>query len=493
MGLGLVSNIADVGGVLATSGQMHVQPETNAAANPNNVGAVKTYSANDDGYYTGVAYLQSPECDDDFRSRSASDIIFDTETFNYTAQNTGKHTYANSTMTIAWGTNGMSTNSGSVNTTGIGLTFGTYAEFPVVGSNSLYCEMEGGFTAQAATNVYIDFGLFRRGASVAYAPTDGAYFRLAPAGLQAVINYNGVETQGNIVTPFVFNINQKYRFIITCTQREIEFWIDDQLFANIEVPIGQGQAFMSGTLPFSIRHAHVGTAGAIVQFVLNNYTVSLGGSLFAEKLSDRANAVYGSYQGLSGGTMGALMSGTVTTGTLVFPSAAVPSNTALTANLCNNLAGRSAETFTSGLALATDGILQQYQVPAGGVSVLGKRLRVTGLKLSAWVSTVMAGGTAIINEFKIAYGHTATSLQTSEAATTKKPRYVMCPSLTQVVALTQAVTTQIAQPFGATERFDNPIYVNPGEFITLVITHQGTTLPTSGVICYNIQYDYSWE
>jgi hypothetical protein len=178
---------------------------------------------------------------------------------------------------------------------------------------------------------------------------------------------------------------------------------------------------------------------------------------------------------------------------MVFPTAAVPLNASLAANLCASLGGRSAETFTTGLALATDGILQQYQIPAGTVAVQGKRLRINGVKLSAWVSTVMAGGTAIINEFKLGFGNSATSLQTSEAANTKKPRYVLLPELTQVVAITQAVTTQIVQPGGYVCNFANPIYVEQGQFVELIITHQGATIPTSGVICYDIQYDYSWE
>ena len=262
---------------------------------------------------------------------------------------------------------------------------------------------------------------------------------------------------------------------------------------SLNTPNGNGQPCTSSALPFSVRHA-INASGApgSVSLNLSRYSVRVGGSLISDRMGDIGNRVYGSYQGLSGGTMGALVSGTVTTGTLVFPTAAVPLNASLAANLCNSLGGRSAETFTSALALATDGILQQYQVPAGTVSIPGRRLKVKGLKMAAWIQAVMVGGTAIINEFKLGFGNTATSLQTAEAATTKKPRYVLLPEFTQLVAVTQAVTTQVAQSFTVAE-FDAPIYVNPGEFVELIITHQGTTIPTAGVIAYDIQYDYSWE
>ena len=40
--------------------------------------------------------------------------------------------------------------------------------------------------------------------------------------------------------------------------------------------------------------------------------------------------------------------------------------------------------------------------------------------------------------------------------------------------------------------FEEPIFVNPGEFVAFTVKHIGTAL-TSGIIAYNIQYDYSWE
>ena len=149
---------------------------------------------------------------------------------------------------------------------------------------------------------------------------------------------------------------------------------------------------MSATLPFSIRHANIGAAGGIINFVLNEYAVSLGGPQFIRTLGEAGNAIFGSYQGLSGGTMGQLVAGTVTAGTLIKPSAVVPSNTALTAGLGNSLGGRSWETYTSPLATNTDGIISIYLNPAGTISISGKRLKINGVKLSGVVQTVIAGG-----------------------------------------------------------------------------------------------------
>jgi hypothetical protein len=171
-------------------------------------------------------------------------------------------------------------------------------------------------------------------------------------------------------------------------------------------------------------------------------------------------------------------------------TAAAPSNTALTANLVAGLGGQAWETFTTGLALNTDGLILSYQVPAVGVNAQGRRLKINGVKLSAFVQTVLVGG-GFNSTFTLNFGHTAVSLATAEAATTKARRVVLLPELTQTVAVTQAANTAVSQ-FSPVATFANPIYVNPSEFVSIAVKHIGTAA-TAGVIAYNIQLDYSWE
>jgi hypothetical protein len=478
---GASSNLANVN----ASNQLMVVTEVSASQNPKNVGAIKIFSENDNGTVNGTPYLLSPETDDDYRFRVAHEHLLDNETFNYTAQNTGKHTYSTSTLTATWTTAGLTTNGGSVTTTGTGLTFGSYAEFPLLGASHLYAEFEGGFSALPVTNCIVDFGMFRRGAATAYAPTDGMYFRLTSAGLQGVINYNGAETT-TAVFNFTYIINRKYQFIISATERDVEFWIDGILYGDITTPAGNGQPCMSTTLPVSVRHAHTGTTSAVLQFVLNDYTISIGGTNIPKTLGEIGNATFGSYQGLSGGTMGSLTVYTNNTNA----TAAAPSNTALTANLPSGLGGQAWETFTTGLAANTDGILMSYQVPAGTVSVQGRRLKVTGVKMTAFVQTALTGG-GFNSTFALAFGHTAVSLATAEAATAKARRIVLLPELTQTVASGATALTLVSQ-FQSFSNFDQPIYVNPGEFIAFTVKHIGT-VASAGTIAYNIQYVYSWE
>lgn len=467
------SDIADV------DANKRLKVAMDTGANPAQVGGMRLFSENDTGAVSGTPYLVSPETDHDYRLRVAHEVIFDTETFNYVAQNTGKHVYRNTTMTLAWSAAGLTTNSGNITTTTTGASFQTYAEFPLLGSSQLYCEVEGSFNAAATTNTIIDFGLFRAATTNPFAPTDGFYFRLTSAGMQGIINSNGTETSTGVFA-FTHTINQKYQFIIAAHEREVEFWIDGVLYASLETPVGQGQPCMSTSLPFMLRHAIAGgAAGAALSFVLNDYTVSVGGPNIAMTASILGQRIYGSYQGLSGGTMGSLANFANSAN----PTAAVPTNT--TAALGTGLGGQFWETDT--LAVTTDGVIMSYQVPAGTANVQGRRLVVRGVKIESYVQTALTGG-GYNAVWSLAFGHTAVSLATSEAATTKAPRRL--PLGNQSVA--SGATALTALQTVSVDLGDAPIFVNPGEFIAVVKKKVGTA-PSAGVIAHTITLVYGWE
>jgi len=95
---------------------------------------------------TGNPYLMSREVDDDFRGRVSLDTFLDEEAYNYTAQNTGKHTLANVTMAAANTAGAWSTNSGGITTVTTGLTYGTYAFFPLWGTATTSFDIEAAFS-----------------------------------------------------------------------------------------------------------------------------------------------------------------------------------------------------------------------------------------------------------------------------------------------------------------------------------------------------------
>ena len=472
------SNEAEVN----SAGQLHIMPEVDSTTNPDNVGAVKIMSEVDNGSISGTTYLKSPEADNNYRLRVSEDTLLDAETFNYTAQNTGKHIYRNTTMTVTFTAAGISTNGSSITTTSTGVSFQTYKYFPLMGSMSTYVEFEGSLTAQPTTNCTIDIGLFLNATSTPYAPTDGVYFRINSAGFQGIINNNASETTTSVFSSFTATLNKKYQFIISITQRKVDFWINNLLYGTIVTPSGMGQPFMSASLPFGIRQGHVGAAGAAVSFVMNNYTVTLGGGIFADTLGAIGNRVYGCYEGLSGGTMGSLANFANSTN----PTAAVPTNT--TAALGTGLGGQFWETATLAIT-PVDGIICSYLNPAGTVAISGKRLRINGIGLVSFIQTAITGG-PFNAVYSLAFGHNALSLATSEAATTKAPRRIALP-FTQLITSAQAINTMVTQSVYWIN-FQNPIYINPGEYIALVTKHIGT-VGTAGTIAHNVTFDAGWE
>jgi hypothetical protein len=490
----------------ATNNAQVILPGYNAAGvavGGGDANGLAIFSELDNGSVGGARKVLSPETDTDFRLRVAHDNFLDQETFTDTAQNTGKFSHAFTTLTATESAAGLLTNSGNITTTTTGMTFGTFAMFPVGGTQTLVCETTLSFTAQPNANQIVDFGVFMRGATTAFAPLDGVYFRLTSAGLFGVINSNGTETTSAVFPlsggtgTYVYANNAASQYLIQANNVNTTFWIDNVLYATIPTPVGLGFPCMSRALPWSIRHAIVGgTAGSALQCIVKDYRVLARGTLYSEPLGNVGGRVYGTYQGLSGGTMGQLVAGTVTTGTLVKPTAAVPLNASLAANLPNSLGGRINEALTAGLAVNTDGLFASFTVPAGTTAVQGRRLKVNGLKLSATVSTVVVGG-PVTTEFYIAFGHTADSLATTESAsfatgTTKAPRRIMLPELTQTVTAAQAVDTKVNQ-VSTVAVFTNPIYVNPGERIALVGNKTATVAATAGVISHVYQFDYTWE
>jgi hypothetical protein len=448
---------------------------------PANTGTVRCASEVDAGTVTGSPLLLSAEADGDYRLRVSHENLLDAEVFNYTAQNTGKHRYDTTTLTMAWSAGQLTTNSGSTTTASSGAGLSTWAEFPLLGASAVYVEMVAGFSAQPISNTVIDFGLFRRNTGgPPFAPTDGAYFRLTSAGLQGVVNYAGTETTTSVFA-FTYVNSQRYQFILAVTDNTVQFWIDGVLYGSLPRQAANGGPFAAASQPLSVRHAIVGgTAGGVIQFLLGDYAVSAGGVHAPDSLGVVGNRVYGSYQGLSGGTMGSLANFANNAN----PTAAVPTNT--TAALGTGLGGQFWETDT--LAVTTDGIICSYQVPAGGTgtSTQGRRLRLAGVKIESYVQTALTGG-GYNAVWSLAFGHTAVSLATAEAATAKAARRI--PLGNQSVAAGAAALTEL-RTVQAT--FANPVYVNPGEFVAVVKKKVGTA-PSAGVIAHTITLDYGWE
>lgn len=447
------------------------------------VGAVRMFVENDPGTVVGSPYLLSPEVTDDAKMRVTLERPLDNEIFNYAAQNTGKYAYRNTTMTNAWSANGMQTNSGAITTITTGTLAQSWAEFPAaLGAHSIYFEAVAAINAAPPTNTTVDFGLFRAATTNPFAPADGVYFRINSGGLHAVTNNNGTETVSSaLIAGGSMALNTKAQYIISANEREVQFWVNGVLYAYVPVPSGQGMPWLSATLPWGVRHAIAGgAASASFQLLVTNITVSQDTPSVTSSPGEIGNVLYGSHQGLSGGTMGSLASYANSTN----PTGGAGSNTAA---LVTGIGGQAM--LNAAVAAATDLIITSYQVPAGTIAVQGRRLILNGVRISAANLGAAVATTESALAFSLAFGHTAVSLATADAATTKAPRREALGIMSWAVGAAIGAGPRegsILVPFTA------PIVVNPGEFIAVAAKWLAGTATASQTIYIQVTFDYGW-
>lgn len=493
-GIRIEGNISGIVAEVGTGGYLKTQGELSPKVNPGNVGAIKSYVENDPGFVTGIVDLTAPEVDVEYRGRVALDTVLDEEVFNYTAQNTGKHTNALTNFTATWTAGQFTTNTANITTVSSGALIATYAFFPMIGTQTLSIDAEIGFSAQPNANTFVEWGVGIVGAATV-APTEGVFFRLSAAGLQGIASFNGTEVStgvfplSNGTGTWVYANNKRYQFILYHSAIETQFWVNDGTGAaklgSIALPIGLSRMTMANSGQFFYKHRILGgAAGSILQTVLGAYSVRTGGGNHSTVMSTLGNRLYGSYQGQSGGTMGSLANYANSAN----PTAAVPTNT--TAALGTGLGGQFWETASA--AVNTDLIICSFQVPAATVNFSGRRLVIRGVSLMSYVQAAITGG-PLVAQYSLAFGHNALSLATGEAAASKAPRRIPLPQFTQAQVVTQAASTTISQPGGSYVDFgDALIYVNPGEFVALVKKKVGTA-DTVGTIAHVVGFVYGWE
>jgi hypothetical protein len=469
--------------------QLKVVTETDAYNNGQYIGAIRSFGEVDGGLLTGDVKLKPIEIDNDYRQRVSQDFMADEEIFNYTAQNTAKFSLVNTTMTGTFTAGQYTTNASSINTISTGCQLSTYANFPVLGTATLSLDCELGFSEQPKTNTFVEWGLGDPGTQLTE-PIDGIFFRLSPAGLQGVASFNGAETttgifplsNGNGI--WVYQDNKRYQFICYQSMVEAVFWVNDGngavMLGSIPLPTAQARMSMSSSAKVFFKHRIVGgAASGSLQCYVGAYNVRIGGINYSTLPGSSGNRIYGSYQGLSGGTMGSLANYANSAN----PTPAVPTNT--TAALGTGLGGQFWETDT--LAVNTDGIICSYFNPLGTVNFAGRRLVIRYIKIDSYVQTSLTGG-GYVAQWSLAFGHTAVSLATAESANTKAPRRIPL-GIQSLASGAVALTTlqSVLMDFG-----DAPIFVNPGEFIQVVKKKIGTA-PTAGVIGHLITITYGWE
>jgi hypothetical protein len=451
-----------------------------------NAGYAVMMSEHDSGAVTGSVYQDSFDITTDYNIRAGLSTLLENEVFNYGAQNTAKHIYRNTNITAAWAGGFLTTNSGAATTLNSGVSIATYAKYPLYGASDIWFEWTGTFAqGWLATNTTLDMGAFLAGTSTPYAPTDGVFFRANSTGLFAVVNYNGTEQTSGVFkaayggADWVPTLNQVYKFGISVNDREIEFWLDDTLMVEMEVPSGTGQPMSCGSLPFAIRHAIGGTAASVAQvFKVATYVISMGdfntNKLWSHQVCEMGQC---GYQGQSGGTMGSTSN---LTNSQAIPTATAGSNTATIVTGLGGIGG-----LTATVPATTDAIATSYLNPDSTTAFTGRKLVINGVKISAINAGATVATTPTTLYWSLGFGHTSIGLNTGENTTTKAPRRVPLGYMTIPVGALPGVGFDK----DITVQFAAPIVVNPGEYIASVVKTVIGTATASQFSMFSVMFD----
>ncbi len=427
--------------------------------------------------------LYELECNDDYALRATQEALMFSHVFAGAAVNTGLFRQGTATATITQTGGVVTLNAGSSTTSGHAAVLSSYQFAENTATSNLYCSMVGSFAqASPPANCTVEWGLatFNAGPGTGTTePTDGIYFRVTAGGtFEGVVRANGADvgTTGPISDfATLVGANTTRDFLISVSDRNVRFWINNAIVGRITLPASAPTWTWTNTYSVFARLHNTGAAGAAQQIRLAEVAVKRDNVADTRPLSHAMAAIgQSATQGQTGETLGT----TANYANSANPTAAVPTNT--TAALGSGLGGQFWETDT--LAVTTDGIISSYQVPAATSAIPGKALYITGVKVVSYVQTALTGG-GYVAQWSLAYGHTAASIATAEAAAAKAARRV--PLGVQTVASGAAALTVLGE---ITMRFDSPLCVMPGEFIALVKKKVGTA-PSAGVIAHVITFD----
>lgn len=458
-----------VGAVSGTGADVDIDRQLKVTTNkdPAKAGATATYYVNDEGVKTGARYMKSPEVSQDFRMRVGLDTVLFTDTFNATTQNPSnwKHSFATMTMTQSAGFL-------NVNAAGTSTAAGNYAYlqtwryFPLLGTAPLAVEYTGQITAYPTANEVMQFGL---GVCTGAAePVDGVWFELTSAGLYGSQRYNsGVATKTELISaanlPTDIALNSNYKFVAVIGEREIEWWIDDELYGESEIPSANGQPFITSALPAFIQKYNSALVGS------SPNTIFKSGDISVTLMDLNANLTWANQMASCGLGSQQLNGGSVGSPQIQWSNTALPTAAAAT----NTTAALGA--FLGGIFLmnapatsATDLIVSSYLNPLGGVNQTPRTIKLRGMKVDCVNSVVAVATTATTFAVAVAWGGTALTLAQTETASFAN-NTVKARRIQPIGVITFPVGAAVGA-LGGTIQFDfeAPLVINPGEYAQVI-------------------------
>ena len=438
-----------------------------------NAGFTAFTCESDKGTVTGSRLVREVDIDEDYRLRVGQDTIVFSDAFPGTALNTNIWENASTTMTTTVSGGLCLLNAGASAASAVYAMIRSKPMFYAYGQAGLSWDFLATIGQVPQNNNITEWGVGVVATNAT--PTDGCFFRLSTVGdFVCVVNYGGTEVVATPTGGFagLVGAGNAHRYNIVITDDLATFWIDDVLAAKIARQSTAGEVTQSSSLSFFARTNNTAATGLAQQIKIGN--------LSAQVMSADANLPWSMAKARNGNTPYQSQSGSAVGSPVQYvnntnPTANVPTNT--TSTVITGCGGLGWE--TASLAVATDGIICSWQVPAGSNAVPGRTFMCSGAKISSNVQTALTAG-GFLENWVLNYGGSALSLATADGATTKAFRKVMMGQRT--VAATVAALTQLTD---VELRLDNPVPIYPGEFINISKRITGTA-GTAGTFQHSI-------
>ena len=380
---------------------------------------------------------------------------------------------------MTWAAGFLNTNGGGVTTTGTGCQFRTYRHFPMQGAGGVYVETAMALSNTPVTNWTLDLGLFLPAAASTSVPLDGVYFRINSTGVFGVVNSNGTESPTSVFT-FTPAINQVYKYNISISDSEVEFWIDDVLYGTKPRAAAAGSTMYAGSNPFSIRHHHTGTTSGVISAKFANYTISMADMDNARLwATNKAGSGLSGIQYPSGGAAG-MTSNNIN---ITAPAAATLANA--TAGYAT-LGGKFSFAAVGGLE--TDYALFAFLNPVPTTGITGRNLVVRGIWIDTYNAVVAVATTPTVLEWTAAVGSTAVTLLTTDTAVARLPKRINLG----VQSFTVGALAGAAAP-RVDVNLDAPLVVEPGTYLHIILRVPYGTATATEIFRGQVGINSYWE
>lgn len=281
------------------------------------------------------------------------------------------------------------------------------------------------------------------------APTDGCFFRWnSSAEFRCVINYGGVETQSAALPPPPQNDSTLFEIVIV--EDVVQFYIDDVLVVEIEVPAGYAFPTSNGRLPLFARVYNGGSVPSAPPVLwIGQVIVVLEGAVLNRAHSEfLASVGGGGYQ----------LPVSPFTQTHQWANSAQPS----AATLSNTIAGYAAKGgkfgFASVAGAETDYLLFAWQ------NTTGYQEFIYGVKIDIAVGVLLGVGPSLL-EWAIGVNASAASLATAESPPTTWSHKRIPLGQQALAAL--AVAGVAAQSISV--QFQSPLIVDSGRYGSIIL------------------------